>query len=70
MIYIFKTSVTKKQDILQLTPIIKESIPYSSWSFDLTDCDNILRIETKEAQKEAIIQLLKENGFECEELSD
>lgn len=70
MIYIFKTSVSSKDDILYLEPLIKKRLSFSTWNFDLSDCDRIFRIDTNKEQKETIIQLMKENGYDCEELID
>ena len=70
MIYIFKTSVSCKEDILHLEPIIKKYLSFSTWNFDLSDCDKIFRIDTNKEQKETIIQLMNENGYNCEELVD
>lgn len=42
----------------------------AQWNFDLEDCDHILRIESKRAIGHLIINLLHENGFECQELID
>lgn len=38
------------------------------WSTDLEDCDKILRVETKVVPPDAIIQVLNQAGFTCEEL--
>ncbi|MCR9226828.1 MAG: hypothetical protein NXH90_05375 [Flavobacteriaceae bacterium] len=38
------------------------------WNFDLEDCDNILRVETKNLKAPMISLLLQNNGFHCEEL--
>lgn len=69
MVWIFKTSVQKQQDIKQLKPRLDESLlPEAVWNFDLEDCDNILRIEAKTLQPQHIEKLLLTAGYECVEL--
>jgi hypothetical protein len=68
MIYVFKTTVRTKKQILKLKPHIDKLLPNSIWNFDLEDCDNILRIDTNENIATTIINLLKIHTFDCEEL--
>ncbi len=70
MIYVFKTSVKLKSDVKKLTGQLNEHLTDGTWNFDLDDCDKILRIDTKLNNTAKTIQILKENGFECEELPD
>lgn len=65
MIYVFKTSVKSKSDVKKLTRQLNEYLTDETWNFDLDDCDNILRIDTKSNNTAKTIQILKENGFEC-----
>jgi hypothetical protein len=65
MIYIFKTSVQTENDILKLKPQLNE---LCTWSFDLDDCDKVLRIEGQTGMTHAFMALLHGSGFECEEL--
>ena len=70
MISVFKTSVTNTKEIEILKPQLDIQLEFAKWNFDLEDCDNILRIESKTETAEQIIRLLNKNGFECEELPD
>jgi hypothetical protein len=70
MIYVFKTSVETQKTVTQLTPKLNRILSVSKWSFDLEDCDNILRIDSKNNIAEQTIKLLQDNGFECVELLD
>jgi hypothetical protein len=36
--------------------------------FDLEDCDKVLRIESSFDVTQQVIQLMQENGYDCEEL--
>ncbi|AKD55961.1 heavy-metal-associated domain-containing protein [Spirosoma radiotolerans] len=38
------------------------------WTVDLDDCDKILRVETTRISPHAILQVMHEAGFMCEEL--
>lgn len=68
MIYIFATSVESDQDIQTLKPYLEEQLPDARWNFDLEDCDNIFRVDTPTSKAAAIIELLMEQGYDCEEL--
>ena len=70
MISVFKTSVSNESDIEILKPLLDTQLENSKWNFDLEDCDNILRIDSLNEVGEQTIKLLKDYGFECEELPD
>lgn len=69
MISVFKTSVFTWSDIELLRPHLNK-LPHSKWNFDLEDCDNILRIDSKKEVSKTIIRVLQAHGFDCEELTD
>ena len=65
MIYVFKTSVDSKSKLELATLTLHELLPNTHWNFDLEDCDNILRIDSKTEISELIVN----NGvFDCIEL--
>jgi len=68
-IQVFKTSVTSKKIIKKLAFYFNKMNVIAKWNFDLTDCDNILRIESTENVTTEVIELLREHGFICEELN-
>ena len=70
MIYVFKTSVNTKKDSLKLKPLLNKALSLAKWNFDLEDCDKILRIDSPVCIVLAVIKLLHNNGFDCEELPD
>lgn len=45
-ISVYKTSIDSKAEADAIAELISGQIPYSKISFDLDDCDNVLRIET------------------------
>ena len=68
MIYVFKTSVETKTQVKKLKPHIDKILPGEKWNFDLDDCDNILRIDSRENIVVQITVLLKSHQYHCEEL--
>ncbi|MGB7393382.1 MAG: hypothetical protein WA913_03210 [Pricia sp.] len=69
MVLIFKTSVSKRNELRRLRPLLNRILNGDGkWNFDLEDCDNILRVETKEVGSVAVSSLLRIHGFYCEEL--
>lgn len=65
MVYVFKTSVNDTVDVDQLKPVLETTFGESSWSFDLDDCDKILRVEGEKDRASKIIEILKEFSFDC-----
>tara|TARA_R110002050_G_scaffold268550_1_gene410684 strand:+ start:29168 stop:29380 length:213 start_codon:yes stop_codon:yes gene_type:complete len=70
MIYAFKTSIRTEKDIEIIKPLLNKLLPLGKWNFDIEDCDNIFRVDTLIENSEVVIKLLKDNGFDCEELAD
>jgi len=70
MIYVFKTSVKSKKDVKSLTAHLNEYLTDGTWNFDLDDCDKILRIDSSLNIADKATQILRNNGFDCEELTD
>ncbi|UOB17948.1 hypothetical protein [Abyssalbus ytuae] len=68
MVYVFKTSVSNESIAHMLKPKLDSVCEKSKWTFDLEDCDNILKVETTCNLRDKIIDLLVSNGFECKEL--
>ena len=70
-VLVFKTSVERKQQVDQLSPVLDQLIsPGGRWNFDLEDCDNILRVETRNVQPVTISSVLAQFGFYCSALED
>lgn len=70
MVFVFKTSVASITDIIKLQPFLDSCLQQAVWNFDLDDCDNILRIDSREDIMAIVIQLLQGKGYSCEELPD
>lgn len=73
MIEVFVTNVAKKKDSVFLRKELLSIFPDSEISFDLEDCDRILRIKPLSLLPvvcEDVISCLDANGFECKLLTD
>ncbi|CAZ96387.1 hypothetical protein Q4603_01980 [Zobellia galactanivorans] len=67
-VLVFKTSVSKNKQVKRLKPLLTQLVePIGRWNFDLEDCDNILRVETRQCPS-SVVRLLEEQGYVCEEL--
>jgi hypothetical protein len=69
MVEVFKTNVLHRERAEQLASILRSQFSFSKISFDLEDCDKILRVEGKQICVETIIEILSKHGLECEVLT-
>lgn len=67
-ILIFKTSIEKPIEIKMVKPFFSKIKAIKDWSFDLEDCDKILRIVADDLSPRIIETLLIAQGFNCKEL--
>ncbi|SDD41041.1 hypothetical protein SAMN05216464_101659 [Mucilaginibacter pineti] len=65
MVEIFKTNVENGEQADIILASLYSQIHFIEINFDLEDCDRILRIKGDEFCCINIIQILKDNGFEC-----
>jgi len=71
MVEVFKTTVTDAYYAKLLLRKIQSQFPDYLANFDLTDCDRILRIETKGyCEISGIITIIKTFGYQAEVLVD
>jgi hypothetical protein len=68
MVEVFKTNVKQKRQAAGLITALLQAFPMHYISFDLDDCDRILRIEGNNICITTITQLLRLKGFICEPL--
>ncbi|MEO4006188.1 hypothetical protein [Flavobacterium sp. CAU 1735] len=68
MIKIFKTSIKKPSEAREVMQILSGRFPKCKVSFDLEDCDKILRIENDRLQTKAVVRVLESRQHFCEEL--
>ena len=68
-ILIFKTSVHTDAHVQQVTALFRTVRAIKQWSFDLEDCDRVLRIVALEdLRPKAVEQLLVRAGLACEHM--
>jgi len=69
-IEVFKTNVRGARDAIMLAEALHERLPGSQVTFDLDDCDKVLRIKHSAVIPSEITALLHLHGFTCELLED
>jgi len=69
MIGIFKTDVQQPGTANLLISKLMLLFPGARVSFDLDDCDRVLRVEGQNICCETIVRLVKSSGCSCEELA-
>ena len=66
MVEVFKTNVEEQKASEQIIQVLLEQFPLHKVNFDLEDCDRILRVHGQFFSAKRIVELVKENGYECE----
>ncbi|HEY5461632.1 MAG TPA: hypothetical protein VIJ95_00105 [Hanamia sp.] len=66
MVEVFKTDVYEEERSIIIVRKLLQYFPENKINFDLQDCDKILRIEGENIFSEKIMELLNEEGHECE----
>lgn len=70
-LFILKTNIKSQLQINKLRPVFEKYEHIARWTVDLEDIDHVLKVETKiDTEKRAMIELIREQGIYCEELSD
>jgi hypothetical protein len=64
VIEVFKTNVESEGQASELEWVLRHR-EIASWSFDLDDCDKVLRVMSKTDVADFVISTLTSNGFEC-----
>jgi hypothetical protein len=67
-ILIFTTNIEKPEQVSMVKPLLIKNKAIHDWSFDLEDCDNILRIVAQDISPRYIETLVRAAGFYCQEL--
>lgn len=70
MILVYKTNIDNKTKAKQVKQKLNKLIAGIKWNFDLEDCDNILRIDSKKDYTNLLKSSLLEFGIMIEELPD
>ncbi len=69
-VLVFKTNVKFKKDQKRIERILNENRQILRWNMDRDDRDKVLRIECGLLPPAAIIDLITQAGYCCEELPD
>ncbi|MBK1440446.1 hypothetical protein JHJ32_10655 [Parapedobacter sp. ISTM3] len=67
-VFIFKTSVDTPAHVERVASLFRSIDAIRQWSFDLEDCDRILRVVALDFEPEAVVQLLMTAGISCEHM--
>lgn len=69
---VYKTNVQNNTQVKELVYALHRQFPWYTTNFDLHDCDNILRVESRDMkiEDEGIISFMKTCGFTAEPLPD
>jgi hypothetical protein len=68
MIFVFKTSVKYRKQSCYLINELVQNLNLINCTFDLEDCDKILRIESQSKISDDVIKIVRQYNFICEEL--
>ena len=66
MVEVFKTNVEEPTASEQIIQVLLQQFPSHKVNFDLEDCDKILRVHGQHVSAGKIMELVRENGYECE----
>lgn len=68
MVAVFRTSLQTQQDVSKLANWLTAFHELTRWNVDLEDCDKILRLEGNGIDINQVQTLVRQAGFDCEEL--
>ncbi|MCE6990002.1 hypothetical protein [Dyadobacter sp. CY323] len=69
-ILVFRTNINRKKHVRTISPLLNGCDTIKKWNVDLSDIDNVLRIEATHSDCAPVIELVKQAGYACEELTD
>lgn len=70
MILVYKTNINSEAKAKQTEKELSRLLPTALWNFDLEDCDNILRVDSKSNVSKILKTELQKFGIIIEELPD
>lgn len=70
IVFVFKTNLFTNRDVDSLSKQLDANEEIVRWNVDLDDCDRILRVESPLAIQQMVTQILRQNGYHCEKLTD
>jgi copper chaperone len=69
-VLVFKSNIRYKKDLKIIERHLNPNLSIVRWNVDMDDNEKILRIESTHNNPEDIIYIIRQAGFECEELTD
>ena len=69
-VLVFRTNIYRKKDVKSVSSHLNGCEAIMKWNVDLSDIDNVLRIETTYNDCAPVIELIRQAGYACEELTD
>jgi len=69
-ILVFKTDLEWEERLESVKPFLDRHPGILRWTVDRYDIDKVLRIESENVSVDEVIDLLQQEGFQCEELPD
>lgn len=70
MIEVFKTNISEQHIADGIVIDLYQRLPLLSISFDLDDCDKILRVESEDIIIAKVHQIVRSQGYLCEVLEE
>ncbi len=68
-ILVFKTNISCHEEAEKIGCMLSAEKNITRWTVDLDDVDKVLRIECEHTHPLAVIEILRDAGFKCEELT-
>ncbi|MBA4057134.1 MAG: hypothetical protein C0490_20645 [Marivirga sp.] len=69
-VLVFKTNISVPADLKDVFSILQKETRIRKWNIDTEDIDKVLRVESLRMEPSEIIDLIRQCGFNCEELPD
>ncbi|TLV03089.1 hypothetical protein [Dyadobacter luticola] len=69
-VLVFRTNINRKKHVKSISRLLNNCGEIIRWNVDLTDIDNVLRIEATHPDCGPMIALVNRAGYACEELTD
>ena len=70
LVHIFSTNIRSEFDKEFLTTQLRRNPSVSQITFDLTDREKVLRVESSTLSSRQIINILSNYGYSCKEMTD
>lgn len=68
MVEVFKTNISNLAQAKQVIKLLQQQFPLAQITFDLDDCDRILRMENETINPHQVTITLTQLGFNCQPL--